>query len=269
MNNERRYLVGTMAFVTAAMLSVAALGGRLLNPDETTIRIAAASSLAPALEDAEQSDRIRGPGPRAWIIGASGTLVQQIQRGAPFDLLLTADETARDAAVATGRCRAVRKTALVRGGLVAITRPGLVTDAKDLSGLAKVLVGKLAIANPEHAPYGRAARQALEHSGTATAFESHLVYASDIRDAARLVRTGQADGALIASALVTANERVLFEVPSSLFDPLEAHVLNCAHPQRAVVADRVADSLWDESVLSVLYRHGYLPPIERGLRAAK
>src|SRR5262245_24164901 len=168
--------------------------------------IAAAAKLNVSLtEIARQFERDRGA--RIDIVfGASGTLTRQIRDGAPFEMFLAADEEFPNQLTAAGLTRDAGVVyAVGRLVLFAPTDSPSVVD-EHLDGLSRLLkaggVTRFAIANPDVAPYGRAAEAALRKRGLWDAIRSRLVLGDSIAQAAQFSTTGNAVGGLIAYSLV-------------------------------------------------------------------
>jgi molybdate transport system substrate-binding protein len=140
--------------------------------------------------------------------GSSGNFTRQIEQGAPFEMFLSADEAyvfrLADAGLTDGR-----------GALYAIGRIALIAPQASplridggLAGLREALaegrIGRFAIANPEHAPYGRAAEQALRHAGLWEAVRPFLVLGENVAQAAQFATAGAAQGGIIAYSLALA-----------------------------------------------------------------
>jgi molybdate transport system substrate-binding protein len=125
----------------------------------------------------------------------------------------------------------------------------------------------IAIANPDHAPYGRAAQQALETSGLWDTVEPKLVYGENVADTQRLAATGNADVAIVALSLALAADEagdgtwVLLD--ESLHDPLQQDlVVTAEDPDRAALAQRFIDHVDSEDGREVMRRFGFLLPGE-------
>ena len=140
--------------------------------------------------------------------GSSGNFLRQIAAGAPFALFLSADASYVDALVREGQT-------LDAGVVYAIGRLALfvpydspITPDPELRGVAAALasgrLSRFAIANPEHAPYGRAAQQALTNAGLWKAIERHLVLGENVSQAAQFAASGAAQGGIIAYSLARA-----------------------------------------------------------------
>ncbi len=175
---------------------------------QTAPRVAAAANLNFALtEIAEQFTRDTGARVEL-VFGASGTLTRQIQDGAPFELFLAADEEFPNRLTAAGLTRDAGAVYAV--GRLAIFAPRgspLSVDPR-LDGLARLAreggVTRFAIANPDVAPYGRAAEAALRRHDLWDAVRPYLVLGDTITQAAQFATTGNAVGGLIAYSFVLA-----------------------------------------------------------------
>lgn len=217
------------------------LGGLAAQPvaarEAPTLRIAAASDLRYALPKLLAAFDEGRRASLSTTFGSSGKLHTQIGQGAPYDLYCTADARLIDALVASGRARAETRTVLGEGRLVLWSRPGARVDpARGLAGLAAVPGLRLAIANPDHAPYGRAAREALQHAGAWGQPRARIVQAENVAQAAQFAASGAASAALIARPLLQEPALAAgryWQVPATWHGPLvqEAVVLTrCREP---------------------------------------
>jgi molybdate transport system substrate-binding protein len=170
--------------------------------------IAAAANLNFVLT--EIAERFAGDqGARVELVfGASGTLTRQIRDGAPFELFLAADEDFPKRLAAAGLTRdAGAVYAVGRLAIFAPTGSPLVVDSR-LEGLARLTkaggVSRFAIANPDVAPYGRAAEAVLRKHDLWTALRPSLVLGDTVAQAAQFATTGNAVGGLVAYSLVLA-----------------------------------------------------------------
>lgn len=169
------------------------------------IRVAAASDLKFVLGELGALFERETGLKLAITFGSSGNLARQLVQGLPMDLFLSADEAlierlhkagwARDAGVVYARGRLA---------WVVPKSSNAVLDT-ELSGL-RGFGGKVAIANPEHAPYGRAARSALQQTGLWDALKSQLILGENVSQAMQFVSTGAAPAALVALSLAWAPE---------------------------------------------------------------
>lgn len=233
--------------------------------EAASLRIAAASDLQRAFDELGRLYTRQTGRQVVFSFGSSGLLSRQIGEGAPFDLLASASGEYVDRLAAQGRI--VQGTRLVygRGRLVLVTRP----DGPRLDALADLAdpgkARRVALANPEHAPYGRAALKALERAGLKDALKGRLVFAENVRQALQYAETGNADAALVALALVADRDRdqdrgrarhVLIE--ERLHQPIE-QVLGVVSGQNEAGAREFVALLRGPQGQAILRRHGFLP----------
>jgi len=162
--------------------------------------IAAASDLAPLAPKLEKAskDKVR------FTLASSGSLKQQIENGAPFDVFLSANEQYVKDLAAAGLVTDVTVYAI---GRIALWSPnGSVTSLADLK---KQSVTHLAIPNPQHAPYGVAARQALESQGVWKDVEPKIVYGENVRQALQFAESGNAEAVITSWTLLIGKGKLL------------------------------------------------------------
>ena len=228
--------------------------------------IAAAANLNVALtEILDQFARDRGV--RVDVtFGASGTLVRQIQDGAPFELFLAADE---DFALRLAKTGLTRDAGVVYAvGRLAIFAPnGSPLDVDErLEGLARLVKaggqGRFAIANPGVAPYGRAAEAVLRHHQLWDAIRPSLVLGDTVAQAAQFATAGNAIGGLIAYSLVFTpgfSARGKYAViPEREHAPLRQRMVLLKHA--GPVVTELYDYLRSERARAILRKHGYGVP---------
>jgi molybdate transport system substrate-binding protein len=199
--------------------------------------------------------------------GSSGNFVAQIKNGAPFDVFLSADLSYPRALIAAGAADEKSLTLYGVGRLVLwTTRPDL-DPAGDLGALIRdPRVRKLALANPAHAPYGRAAREALTALGVWADAEPKLVLGDNIAQTAQFVQTGHADAGIIALALVLGapparDSGRWAEIPASLHQPLEQGAVLTPRGAANPAAARYLAFLRTPAARAVFERFGFrLPP---------
>ncbi|HER25973.1 MAG TPA: molybdate ABC transporter substrate-binding protein [Rhodospirillales bacterium] len=199
-----------MAGIPATAFLVLALFAGLARAEPPPV-IAAASSLRFALADIAQAFKVQTGLSVRLSFGSSGNMARQIAQGAPYQMFLSADETyVRDLAAAGylidgGKVYAHGRLALFRAKgspLRSVKFPGGFRAA-----FAEPRVHRLALANPAHAPYGRAAKQALVYAGLWDIVEPSLVYGENVSQAAQFAASGSADGGLIAYSLALKLKR--------------------------------------------------------------
>ena len=203
------------------------------------LRVAAAADLSRALPEIGELFAQRTGQRVTFSFGSSGLLSRQIKEGAPFALFAAASpEYARGIG-----CRDERVFA--RGALAIVPKLTLAELASR---------SKIAIANPEHAPYGAAARSALEKAGLLPTFAPKLVFGDNVQHALQLYRTGSVDAAIVARALVV--DQPHGEVDAALYLPLTQVLVVC---REQPFAQDFATFLVSAEASAVLLRHGFLP----------
>lgn len=197
--------------------------------------------------------------PVETVLGSTGTLAEQIRRGAPADVFLAADGAHVDALVEEGLVSPSSRRVFAHGRLALVARPGLPTP-RALSELAGPPYELLAIAHPDHAPYGRAARQALAAAGLLPAAQARLVRGENVAQTWQYVRTGNADAGLVALALLAGQPDEPTLVPSAMHEPI-LHVAGVVGDSaRAEVAHAFVRWLGSAEARAILVRHGLEPP---------
>ncbi len=229
--------------------------------------IAAASDLQFALEEvAEEFEADTGRQVRLNF-GSSGNFRRQIAQGAPFELYLSADEEYVFALAEDGHT-------VDEGTLYAIGRVVVIARAGDPSGVVDGSLDRLrervadgdirhfAIANPEHAPYGVAAMQALQSEELWASIRPHLVLGENVSQAMRMALTGEAQGGIVAYSLALAPqvaERSEYElIPEDKHEPLR---------QRMVLLDGAGETarkfyayLQAQPARDILEEYGFVLP---------
>ncbi len=199
---EPRFPMKLWVAFTLLMLCLGSQTARAQGNKE--LRIAAAADLLPvmpALADLYQ----KKTGVKLIVnFGSSGELETQIENGAPVDLFLGADFTFPEKVVAAGLADAKAPTAYARGRLVVWARKDSPLQPVSTDKLTDPHAQKIAIANPFHAPYGRAAVAALDRMKLMDAVKNKLVTAENIAQAGEFVASGNAQVGLISLTLATS-----------------------------------------------------------------
>src|SRR5271157_1756713 len=190
--------------------------------DAQPLRIAAASDLQRVLP--RLIERFQNQTPTTvtptLTFDASGQLAEQIKAGAPFDLFLSANVKFVTDLAAAGLVEPASVQPYARGSLVLCLHRAAGDQVRGLADLSRPEIKRIAIANPEYAPYGVAARQALERAGLWSSLESKIVRANSVRQAMIYVQNGDAEAALVSHALAVVPEVRVIEVDAALYDPL-------------------------------------------------
>lgn len=213
-----RCLRGLCAAAVATLALVSCSGGTT-----ERVNVAAAADLRYALNDIITIAQDANPDSEfAVTYGSSGQFLQQIVNGAPFDLYLSADRAFPQQLVDEGLATDPFRYAI--GRLVLWVPEGSSLDPRDgLSVLSDAR--RISIANPEHAPYGRAAVSAMETAGVYDAAADRLVLGENVAQAAEFVLTGNADAGIVALSLVLSDPLrdvgTWWEIPVDTFPTID------------------------------------------------
>lgn len=232
-------------------------------PAQQGLHVAAAADLAPVLPPLlaqfEQQTGIHADA----TYKASAMLTTQILNGAPFDLFLSADLGYPQRLIAAGAAEGPAPVSYARGTLVLWERNDSHLPPPSLELLRDPRLKRLAIANPERAPYGRAAVEALHGLGVYTELQARLVTAENIEQAAQFVDSGNADAGLISmtSALTPRLKAAgsYFMIPRRLYSPIEQGAVIVRATRQGAAAQRLLDFLLSSPVQAELARSGLTP----------
>ncbi len=252
-----------LAAVAAACAVGAGARGRA---DARIPTVAAAATLQFALVEAAAAFEARSGDSVRVVFGSSGNLARQIRQGAPYDVFLSADEgyaleLARDGfAQGGGALYAEGRLALFVPRGSPLRADGTLEDLR--AALSDGRVTRFAIANPEHAPYGRAAEETLRAVGLWEAIRPRLALGENVGQAARFAASGNAQGGIIAYSLALAPQVAKLGafalIPRRLHAPLRQRMIltRGAGPR----AQAFRDFLLGPEGREILRRHGFETP---------
>jgi molybdate transport system substrate-binding protein len=216
-----------IALVMVAAL-VPASSGRGAAQEPPTLTVFAASDLTFALKELapafEQAMKVKV----TLVFGSTGNLAKQIEHGAPADVFFSANQSFLDDLAARNAIITQTRALYGQGRIVLVTAKASGPKLGDLRELLGDRVRRVAIANPAHAPYGKAAEEALRTAGLWEALKPKLVYGENIRQALQYVETGAAEAGIVA--LSVAN------VPSVHVTPIDPAFHKPLHQAAAVVS---------------------------------
>lgn len=232
-----------------------------------TVVVAAASDLRYAMDDLIAAYETLHPEEAVDVTyGSSGNFFAQISQGAPFDIYLSADIEYPRALEEAGLGAPGSTRLYAEGRIVTWVREDSPIDVVAL-GLTAVLdpaAERVAIANPAHAPYGRAAQAALETSGIWEEIQPRLVFGENISQAAQFVESGAADIGIIALSLAIApplcHEGRYALVPADLHPPILQGALVLTGAARPGAATAFLDFVLGPDGREGLDRYGFLLP---------
>lgn len=240
-----------------SLLLVAALAGCRRGP-KGQVKIAAASDLSKAFEEIGREFTKKTGVKPVFTFGSSGLLAKQIAVGAPFDVYAAANIKFVDEVVGAGACDGASKKPYARGRIVAWSGSYKIGSLADL---ADRRFQKIAIAHPEHAPYGKAAKEALQASGVWPQVEGKILMAENIRQTLQWAQSGSADAAIVALSIAPVDEggRSLL-VDEKLHAPLIQALAVCKNGSGAAHGQAFADYLTSPEGVAIMKRYGFSLP---------
>ena len=251
-----------------AMAIITGLAGCSTSSEASgTVRIAAASDLKFALDEITAEVEREHPALEVkTTYGSSGQFVQQLRNGAPFDVYLSADAAYIQDVVDDGLADKRDAFPYAVGRLVTWFPDGAPTPDAGIDALADASVRTVAIANPQHAPYGRAALAALDSAGVREAVEDKLVLGENVAQAAEFVRSGNADAGIVALSLVLSDPLrgvgSWTEVPLGSYPQLDQAGVVLAGANDPAAANIVREALVSPEGRSILAEYGFILPAD-------
>jgi molybdate transport system substrate-binding protein len=249
--------------LAALLLAIPLAPGLPAADDPRVLHVAVAANLKPAFEEVAARFQATNPGVEVRpTYGASGTFFAQLANGAPFDLFLSADAEYPARVVEKGLADG-KAFAYAQGRLVVWVPAGSPVDLvkQGLPALLDPAVRKIAIANPEVAPYGRAAREALERAGLLAALQPRLVTGQSVAQAAQFVESGSAQAGFLPLSLARApplsGKGRAWEVPATSHAPIEQAGVVLKAARQPALARALVAFLTGDAGREILARGGY------------
>ena len=186
--------VGVLTLALATPLA----GCRKTQPPTEPLKVAAASDLSFAFKDLGDAYEKKTGHPVVFSFGATGLLEKQIAEGAPFDVFAAANVSYAEDAIHAGACQSDSKAIYATGHIVLYTAGDAGFAPTTVADLTDPRVKRIAIANPGHAPYGKAAKEAMEHAGVWDAVRASSSTARTSSRRSSSPQSGNADVAIVA-----------------------------------------------------------------------
>ncbi len=259
-------------FVSLSLIAFLALSGTSIPHAGAAgheINVAAAADLSNALQEVAANYEKKTGVAVKLSFGASGALTQQIQNGAPFDVFFSADMGYPQQLIAGGQADGSTLYRYAVGKLVLWVPKDSPLDVehKGMDVLLDPSVKKISIANPQHAPYGRAAAAALKHYGLDDKVADRLVLGENISQAAQFVESGNAQAGFVALAHAIApamqGKGKYWLVPAEAYPPLDQGAVLIPHSPHAQQAAAFLEYVKTAEVAAVLRRYGFSLPAHK------
>lgn len=255
-----------------AILIAGGCGGPHSRSDEAgqkgpeRLLVSAAASLADAATQLATAFQEHNPGVQVQVnFGSSGALRQQIENGAPVDVLIAASAADMAALIQSSHIAQDDVRIIARNTLTLIAPKDAPSETE--SGWASLIspaVKRIAIGNPDHVPAGRYAKQVLEWSDAWEAVRTKLVYAEDVRQALRFVESGAVDAGVVyhTDAVRSSHIRLLAPAPLGSHDEIvypAAVTAPRARSRRRELAARFLDFVSGPDGVAILAHYGFEP----------
>jgi len=222
-------------------------------PSRTTLTAAAAADLSTVEPELAQAFENTNPNVTVkWVTEASAALAQQIENGAPYDLFLSANASFVDRLASSGKLDRASIVTYTTGRLVLVWRDRKPHDFKELTANWVRFVG---LPNPKLAPYGVAAREALQHERIWDVIEPKIVYGENVRQTLQLLETGNADAVLTSASLVEGQNADL--VPDNWHNPITQKGGIVAGSRNREASRRFLEFLTSPAGQAIFAKHGF------------
>ena len=249
-----RFAAKILIFISLAVAGQTARAGE-------KITIAAAADLKFALEEiVVLFNKTHPAGQVETIYGSSGKFQTQIRQGAPFDLYFSADIAYPRALKAKGFAASEVQPYAV--GRIVLWSPSRDASRMTPADLVDQSIGKIAIANPKHAPYGKRAEEALKASGVWEKVKAKLVYGENVAQTVQFVQTGNAQVGIVALSLALSQELSkqgsYALIHDTLHQPLEQGFIITQRAAANPLAQAFARFMAGQEARAVMTRYGFV-----------
>jgi molybdate transport system substrate-binding protein len=231
------------------------------------VTITAASDLQYAMKDIITAFELKNPGNNiAAVYGSSGKAVSQIENGAPYDMFFSADISYPEKLKKSGMAISEPKPYAIGRITVWVTKRSGLDVSKGIALLSDPKIKTIAIANPEHAPYGRIAKEVLEHEKVYEKLRSKLVLGENIQQTAQFVQTGAADAGIIAYSLVLApalaKEGNYYLIPTTAHQPIVQGYVLLKQAAGNAAAAKFEQFIASPAARAIFKKYGFILPNE-------
>ena len=262
MTGKKFYLA---CFFVFSLLFSFSLARNDVYAQEKEIRIAAAADLKFTMTELSQAfEKLTGTKVSATF-GSSGNFFSQFQNGAPFDLFFSADIDYPKKLEAAGLAEPGTLCEYAVGRIAIWTPADSKVDVSNQGwqALRDPRIEKIAIANPKHAPYGRAAVAALQNAGLYESVKSKLVFGENISQAAQFVQSGNAQAGIVAMSLALSpamREGKRWEIPANMHPALQQGAIVLKNARNREAARVFIEFMKSREARAILGRYGFELP---------
>jgi molybdate transport system substrate-binding protein len=254
-----------LALLAALLLTLASAATAC--KDQTTssnptqeLTVAAASDLTPAFEEIGREFQSTHKIKVIFVFGSTGMLTRQIENGAPMDLFAAANVSFIEQLEQKNLIIPGTKAIYGRGRITLWTPFDSNLRLESIADLARPEVTRVSIANPDHAPYGMAAKQALESAGVWDRVKPKLVYGDNIRQTLQYAQTGNVEVAIMALSLSMQSKGRWTLIPEELHKPLDQGLAIMKSTNNESAAKAFAAFVGGSQGRAIMQKYGFTFP---------
>jgi molybdate transport system substrate-binding protein len=248
--------------LTAVLAGATAVSGRAQAVPSAPLMVFAASDLGPAFKQIVPAFEEKTGIDVTLVLGSTGMLAQQIRNGAPADVFFAANESFIKALTAENLTLRQTNAVYARGRIAMVTLRSGGVRVNELADLADTRVRRIALANPQHAPYGMAAKQALEATGLWKTLEPKLVFGENVQQAVQFVRSGSAEAGIVARSVADTSDLYWKLVDDRLHAPLDQMATVLARAKQPAASISFIEFVIGTQGRVAMRRFGFLLPGE-------
>ena len=256
----KRIVVSSLVVLTLLATLAFAWACRQTTNQPAELTVAAASDLINAFEELGREFEANHKTKVVFVFGSTGMLTRQIENGAPMDLFAAANVGYIEQLEQKGLIVPGTKAIYARGRITMWTMGDSPLKIRTISDLVSPEVKRIAIANPDHAPYGLAAQQAMQSAGMWDTVKPKLVYGDNIRQALQYAETGNVDVAIVALSLSQQSKGSWTLIPEELHQPIDQGLAVIKSTRNEPAARAFASFLTGPRGKEILAKYGFAFP---------
>lgn len=249
------------------LLLVPSLSANALKGDAVSIRVAAAADLTDAFKEIAARYTQKSGCRVDLIFGASGQLTQQIEHGAPYDVFASASSSYIQELSLKHLTLPDTEKIYAIGKLVVWFPEGSKLSLKRIQDLNSAAIHHISIANPQHAPYGKAALEAIRKSGLYSALQPKLVYGENVRQAFQFAQTGNAEACIVSASIVVGKGNS-FLIPAVSYNPILQTIAALKSTQHEREARGFTQFLLSADGRAILKKYSFSFPLDKKQKPA-
>lgn len=229
---------------------------------EQELTVSAAASLTNVFREIGKKFEASNPGFRVILnFGASGALLQQIDKGAPVDVFASADQKTMNQAAEKGLIISDSRRDFVSNELVLVLPPGAKARIEELKDLDAKQIGKIALGNPETVPAGRYTQETLAKAGLWEVLTPKFIFGESVRQVLDYVSRGEVDAGFVFSTdAIVARDKVHVALEAKDHQPITYPISIAASTKNRDSAKRFVDFVLGAEGREILFKHGFKKP---------